>query len=453
MRLHSLRARVVLWVSVALIVLFAVTIVGLDRVFDASTRSALDELLQNQLDGLIAVAEPDASGELSLPKDLINPQFEAARSGQYGVLWNANEEPVWESLSLLRHHLILPELPAPGEHRRFRIVVPDLGPLEVLVMGVTWDFGGGRSAPYTFGVGVSLQPYQQRQTSFRRRLIGWFAGLTLTMLLVTAGLLSWVLRPLRSLEKQVREVESGTRASLTGSFPSELTGLAQNLNAFISSERSRLVRYRNTLDDLAHSLKTPLAAMHTLLAERSAATQTDALRRELDRMDQRVSYQLKRARASGATGIGVEPVRVAPVVEDLKATLDKVYRDKGVDCRVSVAPGAVFRGDAGDLTEILGNLLDNAYKYCAGRVEVEATQTDGRLSIRVADDGPGIEPDAVQTLLERGRRADESVPGQGIGLAVVRETVELYHGRLSLGRSAAGGVEATVELARVGGVR
>lgn len=453
MRLHSLRARVVLWVSVALTILFAVTIVALDRVFDASTQSAVDELLQNQLLSLIAVAEPDASGELSLPKDLINPQFEAARSGQYGVLWNANDVPVWESLSLLGHHLAVPMLPAPGQRRRFRVVVPGLGTLEVLVMGVTWEFAGGRSVPYTFGVGVSLTPYQQRQAAFRRKLVGWFAGLTLTMLLVTAGLLNWVLRPLRSLERQVREVESGTRASLAGRFPSELTGLAQNLNAFIASERSRLVRYRNTLDDLAHSLKTPLAAMRTLLSERSTEAQGDALRRELDRMDQRVSYQLKRARASGATGIGVEPVRVAPIVEDLRATLDKVYRDKGVRCRVRAAPAAVFHGDAGDLTEMLGNLLDNAYKYCAGRVDVDVTQTDGLLSIRVADDGPGIDADDVQTLLERGRRADESVPGQGIGLAVVRETVALYHGRLSLGRSAAGGVEATVELARVGGMR
>ena len=281
MRLYSLRARVILWVSVSLTALFAVTIVGLDRVFDASTQDALDNLLQNQLLSLIAVAEPDKTGELSLPEDLINPQFEAARSGQYGVLWNADDKPVWESSSLLGRHFAVPKLPAPGEHLRFRVLVPGLGPLEVLVMGVTWEFTDGRSAPYTFGVGVSLAPYQQRQAAFRRKLIGWFAGVTLTMLLVTAGLLSWVLRPLRSLERQMREVEDGTRASLTGRFPSELTGLAANLNAFIASERGRLVRYRNTLDDLAHSLKTPLAAMRALLSERSADRRNEPLQREL----------------------------------------------------------------------------------------------------------------------------------------------------------------------------
>jgi len=240
---------------------------------------------------------------------------------------------------------------------------------------------------------------------------------------------------------------------LTGSYPSELVGLADNLNMLIDTERRRLVRYRNTLDDLAHSLKTPLAAMRTLLAEqrsRPAEDRSEALNRELERMDQRVSYQLRRARASGATGLGTEPVAVAPVVDDLKQTLDKVYRDKRVACSVTVAPGASFRGDPGDLTEILGNLMDNAYKYCAHRVRVTAGSTPERLVVTVADDGKGIDDEFAAQLFQRGKRADESVPGQGIGLAVVRETVELYRGALSVGKSDLGGAELRVELYRAG---
>jgi two-component system sensor histidine kinase PhoQ len=167
-------------------------------------------------------------------------------------------------------------------------------------------------------------------------------------------------------------------------------------------------------------------------------------------MDQRVSYQLRRARATGATGLGTEPVVVAPIVEDLKQTLDKVYRDKGVSCTIHVAPNAVFRGDPGDLTEILGNLMDNGYKYCRRRVRVTAQSSSGRLVITVGDDGRGIAADEAAMLFRRGQRADESVPGQGIGLAVVRETVELYRGTLDLGRSELGGAELRVELARAG---
>src|SRR5690606_13543476 len=128
------------------------------------------------------------------------------------------------------------------------------------------------------------------------------------------------------------------------------------------------------------------------------------------------------------TGLGTEPVPVAPTVQDLKLTLDKVYRDKGVTCELDLAPTAAVRGDPGDLTEILGNLMDNAYKYCRSRVRVTASSTPDRLIIVIGDDGRGISDELSAELFERGKRADESVPGQGIGLAVVRETVGLYRG-------------------------
>jgi two-component system sensor histidine kinase PhoQ len=450
---QSLRARVVLWVSVALVVLFAVTIVGLDIAFRDSTDRARLELLEVQVLGLIALAEPDDSGRLGLPVDAIDPQFEVANSGLYGALYDGSGRALWQSLSLLGRDFPVDDLASPGEQRHLTLDVPGFPPLEALLMGITWEFSDGHAEAYTFAIAVSLEPYNVRQAAFRRNLVSWFLGITLTMLLVISGLLTFVLLPLRRLERQVREVEAGDRVSLTGRYPTELVGLADNLNALIDTERRRLERYRHTLDDLAHSLKTPLAAMRTLLAEQKSrpdTPKTEPLERELERMDQRVSYQLRRARASGATGLGTEPVAVAPVVEDLKQTLDKVYRDKRVSCTHDVAPGAVFRGDPGDLTEILGNLMDNAYKYCRSRVRVTAQSTPERLVVVVGDDGRGIDAELAATLFQRGKRADESVPGQGIGLAVVRETVELYRGTLDVSRSELGGAELRVELARAG---
>jgi two-component system sensor histidine kinase PhoQ len=447
---RSLRARVVLWVCVALILLFAATIVGLDIAFRNSTDRDRRELIEAQLLGLIALAEPGPGGELRLPTEAIDPRFEVANSGLYGALYDSNGRALWQSLSLLGRDFPTDEIAAAGERRHMTLDVPGFPPIEAELMGVTWE---DRPAPYTFAIGVSLAPYNDRQATFRNYLIGWFLGVTLTMLLVVSSLLTFVLRPVHRLERQVREVEAGDRVKLTGNYPSELVGLADNLNMLIDTERRRLVRYRNTLDDLAHSLKTPLAAMHTLLAEQRsqpAEDRTEALNRELERMDQRVSYQLRRARASGATGLGTEPVAVGPVVEDLKQTLDKVYRDKRVACSVTVMPGASFRGDPGDLTEILGNLMDNAYKYCAGRVSVKAVSTRDRLVITVGDDGKGIGDEFAAQLFQRGKRADESIPGQGIGLAVVHDTVELYRGGLSVGKSDLGGAELRVELARAG---
>jgi len=453
---RSLRARVVLWVSVALIVLFAFTIVGLDLAFRQSIDQALLEVLEAHADGLVAAAESGPGGELTMPVGNLDPEFQVANSGMFGAVFDADGRAIWQSLSLIGRDFPADELPELGKKHYAKLDVPGFPPLEALLMGVEWEFADKRSAPYTFAIAVSLEPYERRESAFRRDLVAWFGGITLTMLVVIGGLLTFVLLPLRRLERQVREVEAGERVSLTGNYPSELVGLADNLNALIDTERRRLERYRHTIDDLAHALKTPLAAMRTLLSEVRSRTrsvpepQIDSLEHELERMDQRVSYQLRRARASGATGFGTEPVAVAPIVEDLKVTLDKVYRDKRVACSLDVAPGTLFRGDPGDLTEILGNLMDNAYKYCKSKVRVAGDSNAERLSIRIGDDGRGIGAELAQELGQRGKRADESVPGQGIGLAVVRETVELYRGTLSVGHSELGGAEIRIELARAG---
>ncbi|HSC16861.1 MAG TPA: ATP-binding protein [Gammaproteobacteria bacterium] len=451
---RSLRARVVLWVSVALVVLFAATGVVLDVAFRNSIDEARREVLEAQMLGLIAAVE-DSSGELSLPTadNDIDSQLRVPNSGVFAAVYSDDGRAVWQSLSLLGRDFPIDYLAVVGEERFERLDLAGFPPLEAFLKGIGWEFPDGRTGDFTFAIALSLEPYNERQAAFRRILIGWFLGITLTMLVVLSGLLTFVLLPLKRLERQVREVEAGERVKLTGRYPSEIVGLADNLNTLIDTERRRLARYRNTLDDLAHSLKTPLAAMRTLLTEQRAKVAEpaqEALNRELERMDQRVSYQLKRARATGATGLGTEPVAVAPIVDDLKQTLDKVYREKRVACSVDVAPNSVFRGDPGDLTEILGNLMDNGYKYCKERVRVRARSTPERLVITVGDDGRGMTPEEAATLFQRGKRADESVPGQGIGLAVVRETVELYRGTLDVGRSELGGAELRVELARAG---
>jgi two-component system sensor histidine kinase PhoQ len=439
---RSLRARVLLWVSVALVVLFALTIVGLDLTFRRSTDRSLEEVLQAQMLGLIALAEPDSVGQLSIPDEAVDPRFDVADSGLYAVLCDQHGEPIWQSPSLLGRDLPVGSLPAPGESRQLRLEPADLPPMQVLLMGITWEFSDERVVPYSLGIAVSLEPYQARQRAFRWNLVGWFGGVTLVMLIVITGLLTWVLRPLRRLQGQVADIEAGRRRGLSGRFPSELMGLAGSLNALIDTERRRQIRYRDTLDDLAHSLKTPLAALRSLVSERAGGGSYEKeLDKELDRMDQRVSYQLRKARASGATGLGVEPTYVGPLAGDLKATLDKVYRDKHVECALEIA---------GDLMEILGNLLDNAYKYCRRRVKLEASMSDGRLIIVVTDDGAGISSANVEAVLERGAREDETVPGQGIGLAVVKEIVALYRGSLRFADSAWGGTAVRVELGRAG---
>jgi len=172
-------------------------------------------------------------------------------------------------------------------------------------------------------------------------------------------------------------------------------------------------------------------------------------REQLTGMTQLIEYQLQRAAASGRTPLAA-PVDIKPVAEKIVAALTKVYADKGVHVALALDATATFHGDAGDLTEMLGNLLDNAFKWCRQQVRVAAritTPTEAGqawLEISVADDGPGIPDDLKARVLLRGARADENTPGHGLGLAMVQDTVALYHGTLSLQASPLGGLEISL---------
>jgi two-component system sensor histidine kinase PhoQ len=451
--MQSLRARVLLWVSIALVSLFAITIVGLYAIFQRSSELLLRDALQVQLLGLIAAAEESEDEELSLPDDaILDLSLTVPGSGVYGVIWDADGIPIWRSASWVGREWFVTQWPVPGERIYLTVEERGLAPLEALLMGIRWDFHDGSSLPYTFGIAVAQEPYDARESAFGRNLIGWFSIVTVTMLIVLTVVLRYALKPLRRLVQEVGEVEIGRRQAVTERLPSELTGLARNLNFLIDSERRRSVRYRNTLDDLAHSLKTPLASMRALLTDKRLKGDelAEALDREVARMDQRIGYQLRRARASGGTGLGLAPVMLGPIVEDIVGTLDKVYRDKQVSCEFDIDSRAKYQGDPGDLNEIIGNLIDNAYKYCRKAVLVEVKSTVERVEIVIHDDGPGVPTGAAEAVIERGARADESVPGQGLGLAVVAETVELYQGSVALGESELGGTEVRVVLPRRG---
>jgi two-component system sensor histidine kinase PhoQ len=162
-----------------------------------------------------------------------------------------------------------------------------------------------------------------------------------------------------------------------------------------------------------------------------------------------VDYQLRRAAASGPRSLAARPVALLPLLEDIVGSLRKIHRDKPVSCELRVEDGASYPAEQGDLYEIFGNLLDNAWKWCDSRIVVTVgMQGATALAISVADDGPGIPEEQSLAVLGRGIRAGQrgDVPGQGIGLAVVREIVELYGGSVSIGRAPMGGAELQVRL-------
>ncbi len=445
--MSSLSARLLLAVSLVLAVFFGATVAVLDSAFRNAAEQAVEGRLDVQIFLLLAEAEPDSEGGLALPDRLPEPRFSAAGSGLFGQIDDTQGNTIWRSLSAVGTELPMGPGGALGERLFTRTQLDDGRPVFLHTLNVEWEFEDGSVAGYQFGVAESLEPFLDQVRRYRGQLFGWFAGLAVALVITLGLLLRWVLGPLRQIEREIGEVEVGNRPLLSREYPRELQGLTRNTNRLIRAERTRLERYRNTLGNLAHSLKTPLAVIRTLL-EKGERNNDAEIGSQLSRMDEIIGYQLNRAAASGGVTLGHKPVPVAEVVASLVRSLDKVYADRQPSCEIAIDERAKFYGDRGDFTEICGNLLDNAYKYCRSQVSVHGKHlpSDHRAGLRlvIEDDGPGIPEADADAVLNRGVRADERADGQGIGLAVVREIVEVCGGRLLIDRSPLGGARFTV---------
>ncbi|HEY0684900.1 MAG TPA: ATP-binding protein [Steroidobacter sp.] len=454
MQPRSLSTRLLVSVSILLILFFGVTILALDFVFQDLARRAIQDRLEVQVVALLSASEEDSSGGLR-PDQLAEPRFDNPGSGLYGEILRSDGLPSWRSKSVIGTGIVFPRV-AVGERRFGELQRADGSTVLSLSMGIEWQFRNGVARPFVYSVAESLDPYYAQLNRLRGRLFGWFGALMVMLLAAFTVMLRRLLAPLRRVEHEIEAIEVGDLTELGTGYPRELLGITTNLNALLRSERERLARYRNTLGNLAHSFKTPLAVMRNLLSgqgrELPVARQLDE---QVGRMDDIVKYQLRRAAASGGTGLGTAPVDVRDALEALRGALLKVYVERRLTCELSVGEGCVFMGDREDLTEIAGNLLDNSFKWArttvritADRVVSPAARRDG-LRLVIEDDGPGIPVESRAKVLERGARLDERVAGQGIGLSVVRELVNLNGGVIDIDQSALGGARIEVKIAPV----
>jgi two-component system sensor histidine kinase PhoQ len=442
---HSLSRRLLLAVSVPLALFFGVMMVVLDSGFRALSERSLNELLDAQMVSLIAAADPLPNGTYGPDTQTLDPRLATPHSGLYAQIRSGEHQ--WRSASTAGVAVDFGPLLPRGQRS---LEYASFGHERVAIesRAIRFEDDAKNAETLTFSVAVSLSPYEEQLWQFRRQLLGWFVGLMLALLLTLAALLNWVLAPVRRMEREIHEVEEGRSEKLGGGYPRELSGVATNLNALLIGERKRVGRYRDTLGNLAHSLKTPLAVMRSSLP---AAPVAAVLGGEIDRMNGIIEHQLKRAAASGGALLGQAPVELGALAADLRAALLKVYAHKDLSIELAIAPSAQFIGDRGDLTELLGNLLDNACKWCRGRVRLTARADPAadprqRLTLVIEDDGPGISAADRERVLERGVRADEKVPGHGLGLAMVHDTVDLYGGALSIDSSPLGGARLSLRL-------
>ncbi|MEY4099501.1 MAG: hypothetical protein RL300_672 [Pseudomonadota bacterium] len=445
----SIRARLIWAVFGVLLVFLAGAGWAVQRAYVDSVRAERFARLQTTIYLLMAGAELNAQGDLVMPDTLAEPRLSLPASGLYANIANLDKNEEWQSSSTLGLNPPFQRQQAPGRWHFDTVLASQArvgetsklpGAFLSVSYAVKWSVND-RSAPLVFSVLEDKTEFDQELQAFERTLWSWLGGTGLLLLLTQILLLRWGLAPLGRMAREIRHIERGEQARVEGDYPTELAGLTHNLNLLMEQERARQTRYKDALDDLAHSLKTPLAALRASLDQ--PAELPAMVAQQVARMDDIVVHQLGRAGASGAARFAPH-LTLAPILGRIRDTLAKVYADKQLVFALDCEPDLTWRMDEGDVFEMLGNVLDNAAKWARHTVAARIWQDGTQLYIRVCDDGPGFADPGV--TLARRVRLDERVPGHGIGLSVVRDLVASHQGDLTINKADLGGAQIDIVL-------
>ena len=437
----SLKQRIIVSASLVLLVFITLTAVTLERAFTESSESALRDTLSSQLFALMAVAEVD-NNTVVMPSQELAVLLGLPGSGLYAYITGSRGEILWQSSSVLSANPPPPVSLASAE-KRFSKTSVDGKAYYTFAYGVDWLTDSG-SLALTFNIITDLKSFNHQISQYRKTLWGWLIAMAVLLLISQALILRWGLSPLRRVGIELNRIENGKQAQIQQQYPQEIERLTSNINVLLQQERDQKTRYRNALGDLAHSLKTPLAVLQSRLAGKPQSDeQDDTLSDQIMRMNSIIEYQLQRAATAGLSHTG-KRVNVAGITRRIVDSLQKVYRDKNISLTVDIDEAVEFNGDEGDLMEMLGNLLDNAFKWAEKEITVRAVQSGKRLALTVSDDGPGIADDMLDEVLKRGKRADQATAGHGIGLSIVQSIVEAYQGDMHISKSRAAGAEISI---------
>lgn len=431
----SLRLRSFIAALFALLFFIPLTAITLEKGFtDSLTQSMLEQL---RVQSLTLISEFEMrEGKPDMPEQLFNDKLNIPGSGLYAFI-KLDNKIVWQSLSTL-NWLEQPFLNEPNVGEE--VFIPNFNVVsDYFMFAYTAEFDTLEDfVPVSFFIVQDKRMFEKERQTFATTLWNWLGLVAVFLLIVLIISLHMALSPINTLITQIKQAEKGEIERLDQPYPPELEKLKNSINHLLDTEAQQRSRYKNSLSDLAHSLKTPLAVLSGNQALPNSAQEP------LNQIDSIIQRQLKRAVAGSGSGWEqAEPV--LPTAEKLQSAMTKVHADKALDVALEIKQDSAFKGDKTDLMEILGNLMDNACKAARHRVVVTASMPrQDCLSICVEDDGPGIAKEHREALLHRGKRLDSYKEGQGIGLAIVADLVEAYHGKMEISDSELGGARITL---------
>ena len=454
-RLNSLAARLIAAAAVWTLLGLLVGGYALSGNFRASVESDFDSSLKTELDDMIAAAEPDAQGDVSLQGRFADPRFERVYSGWYWQI--APEGPAGPSLkdaqisrSLFDRTIKITDSRNAAGVTWGHAEGPDNQSLRFVSRRIEFPVSATPQKndvrAYTFLVAADVTVVESEVARFNGTLVWSFALLGLGLIGAIFFQVQIGLLPLRRVSEGLARIRAGSARRLDGDFPLEIAPLAGELNSLIEHSAEVVGRARTHVSNLAHFLKTPL----TVLANEAGAHPgplADAVLRQVTTMRRQVDHYLSRARAAGSLDVLGNRTPVKPVLDDLSRVLKRIHVERALSITVDCPPALAFRGERQDLEEMAGNLIDNACKWAHGRVAVSARRVSGTsFLLTIDDDGEGLSPEERTQVGERGERLDQSVPGSGLGLAIVRDIAKLYGGSLTLDSGPLGGLEVRLGL-------
>lgn len=438
---NSLRLRLVAGAAAAIAIALAVAGLALTELFGRHVARGLAGDLEVHLGQILGGIDVDPDARLVLTRPPADPRFAVPLSGLY---WQIGDDrgQLLRSRSLWDTTLALPpDDPAAGEVHHHRLSGPAGAQVLVAERMVRLTLGE-RETPVRAAVAVDLARVAAARAAFAADLVVALAVLAAVLSAATVVQVVLGLRPLDALRRSVAEIRSGRLRHVPEQVPDEVLPLVGEINALIDAREQDLVRSRNRAADLAHGLKTPLAALAAdaaSLQKKGEIEIAGGIENAIDAMRRHVDRELARARLRGI-GPGAAPAAtaVAPLVRTLVETVARTNEGERLDYVIEVPDALALPFDRTDLAEALGNLLENATRHAHSRIRVCATAH----AISVEDDGPGIPAQARQSVLARGARLDRRGEGAGLGLSIVRDVVEAYGWKLKLRESTLGGLQA-----------
>jgi len=429
---YSLTRRLIVSLAASMALFFAAQTWMIGReVTSLSEANVLSRLAHDQEEILAAFSWPE-NGSPTLEMARMPTIYIRPFSGHYFELLAGGKRlrsrSLWDESLPKAKQAIMRDLPGPANQR-------------LLMLSQSFDWHG---KAVSISVAENLSASEENASAFQRNLLLFAAAAIFVLLLLQWWIVRYGLQPLGLMRSQLRALDQGKIAQITMAVPEEVLPLVVELNHLVVLTRQRLQRSRHALGDLAHALKTPLAAVSQMLEMPPDATTLMQIRQRLQRMEERISHELARARTAGRAPGGVW-LSVDEDMNDLTRMIALAYPTIALQIKMDIPQTVVI--DREDMLEILGNLLENGAKWARSHLCCQIWLQQGKLYIHVEDDGVGLEAEAIARVLDRGERADEAQPGHGLGLAIVQEIVEAYEGSLQLTRSDnMGGLKVVIKL-------